>query len=191
MSRLLIFDTETTGTCAEYNVILQLSYQIIETDSWDVLKEVNHYFDWPEERWRVQPGAIAVNGLTEDFLSTQILSNRRKAIKEFINDLEECEGVVGHNVSFDIKFMEWEARREGVDYTLLAWPRIYDTMKSTVNLCKLPRLGHQGLKYPKLSELADYLAIDMSDLRLHDSSCDVEITKRCFIELCYIGHQKV
>ena len=76
--KILIFDTETSGLQAGYNVILQLSYQIVETSDWSVLKSVNHYFSWPEESFRVDDRAIEVNGLTKDFLSRQQLSDKAK-----------------------------------------------------------------------------------------------------------------
>ena len=46
--RVLIFDTETSGLNPQWNVILQLSYQIVDSDSWATIKTVNHYFPWPE-----------------------------------------------------------------------------------------------------------------------------------------------
>ena len=63
--RILVFDTETSGLNPQWNVILQLSYQIVDSDSWATKKTVNHYFAWPEDRSRVTQEAINVNGLTE------------------------------------------------------------------------------------------------------------------------------
>ena len=65
--RILIFDTETSGLDPQWNVILQLSYQIVDSDSWATQKTVNHYFAWPENKARASYGSIDVNGLTEDF----------------------------------------------------------------------------------------------------------------------------
>ena len=68
---ILIFDTETGGVNCYTNDILQLSYQIIDSRSFNVIKEVNHFFPWPEDKSRVQWGAIQVNGLTEEYLATK------------------------------------------------------------------------------------------------------------------------
>ena len=73
--KVLIFDTETTGLNAGYNGILQLSYQIVETADWHIIKEVCHYFPWPENEWRVSEEAIAVNGLTKLWRTTVTISN--------------------------------------------------------------------------------------------------------------------
>lgn len=180
--RILIFDTETGGLNPYANDILQLSFQIIEGKPFRVIREVNHYFPWPENKSRVQWGAIQVNGLTEEFLSTQVLSDRYEALNDFIDELLECDLCVAHNGEFDRNFINATARREGI-YPF-EWPPMIDTMKTTTNLCQLPaRGGRCGYKWPKLIELAECLRIKTDDINLHDSSADVELTKRCFLYL--------
>lgn len=180
--KILIFDTETGGVNAYANDILQLSYQIIDGNTFQLIKETNHYFPWPADKSRVQWGAIQVNGLTEQFLATQELSDRYEAINEFIDELMDCELCVAHNGDFDKGFINATARREGI-YPF-EWPPMIDTMKTTTNLCQLPaRGGRCGYKWPRLIELAECLRINTSDINLHDSSADVELTKRCFLYL--------
>lgn len=182
--KILIFDTETGGISPEQNDILQLSYQVIDDATQRVVKKVNHYFPWPEDRWRVQPGAIAVNGLTERFLASQKLSNRYEALEEFFDDMYGCTYLVAHNGDFDKKFIIAEARRQRYIIGPDEWKPMIDTMKTTVELCRLPcRNGKQGYKWPRLYELAECLNIPMDDINLHDSSADVELTKRCFLYL--------
>ena len=179
--RILIFDTETGGINAWANDILQLSYQVIDGSTFQVLKEVNRYFPWPEDKYRVQWGAIQVNGLTEEYLATKELSNRFDAINEFIDELEECDICVAHNGEFDKKFINATAKREG--NCPIDWPPMVDTMKTTTNICCLPSRNGCGYKWPKLIELAECLRIKTDDINLHDSSADVELTKRCFLYL--------
>ena len=57
--RILVFDTETSGLDPQWNVILQLSYQIVDSDSWATQKAVNHYFSWPENKARVTQVNVA------------------------------------------------------------------------------------------------------------------------------------
>jgi len=178
----LVFDTETGGLSAENNDILQLSYRILDSVTWETVKVVNHFFPWPEDSWRVSPEAIAVNGLSRRFLAKQKLSDRRKALEQFFDDLSECEGVVAHNISFDYRFVLAEARRAGICGAERGWPTKFDTMKDSRDLY---------YKYPKLSELAQLLGIDYRGLRLHDSQADVELTAQCFRRLCERGHYKI
>ena len=180
--KILIFDTETGGVNAEQNDILQLSYQIIDGGTFKVLKAVDRFFPWPEDKSRVTSGAIFVNGLTEEYLATKTLSDRADAIREFYANMQECELLVAHNGQFDKGFIDATAEREEV--TTPEWKPMIDTMLTTTDLCKLPpHPGRTGYKWPKLIELAEFLRINTDDINLHDSSADVELTKRCFLYL--------
>lgn len=182
--KILIFDTETGGVNCHMNDILQLSYQVIDSKTQKIQKEVNHYFPWPENKHHVQWGAIQVNGLTEEYLATKELSDRYDALMEFYDDMDECEVIVAHNGDFDKGFIEATADREGIRKMYRRWPVMIDTMKSTTDLCRLPaHSGRCGYKWPKLIELAECLRIDTDDINLHDSTADVELTKRCFLYL--------
>ena len=178
--RILVFDTETSGLNPQWNVILQLAYQIVDTDSWATQKTINHYFAWPEDKARVTQEAIAVNGLTEEFLGSKQLSNRKTALEEFVKDKDSCDLLVAHNLEFDKNFIIAACREEGVKYANSGWAKSYDTMKRTTSYCQIPKAWGNGYKWPKLTELADCLYIDYSNISLHDSSGDVELTKLCF-----------
>lgn len=178
--RILIFDTETSGLDPQWNVILQLSYQIVDSDSWSIHKTVNHYFAWPENKARVTQEAIAINGLTEEVLSSKQLSNRKTAFEEFVTDKDSCDLLVAHNLEFDKNFIIASCREEGVKFANSGWAKSYDTMKRMTSYCQIPKDWGNGYKWPKLTELADCLGIDYSRISLHDSSGDVELTKLCF-----------
>ena len=185
--RILVFDTETSGLDPQWNVILQLSYQIVDPDSWATIKTVNHYFAWPDNKARVSEGAISVNGLTEEVLSGKQLSNRKAALEEFVADKDSCDLLVAHNLEFDKKFIIASCREEGVKFAKSGWSQSYDTMKRTTNYCQIPKDWGNGYKWPKLTELADCLGVDYSNISLHDSSGDVELTKRCFEQIIIEG----
>ena len=185
--RILIFDTETSGLNPQWNVILQLSYQIVDSDSWTTQKTVNHYFAWPEDKLRVTQEAITVNGLTEEVLASKQLSNRKTALEEFVADKDSCELLVAHNLEFDKKFIIASCREEGVKYANSGWGQSYDTMKRTTSYCQISKAWGNGYKWPKLTELADCLGVDYSQIALHDSSGDVELTKQCFKKIVNQG----
>lgn len=185
--KILIFDTETSGLDPQWNVILQLSYQIVDSETWQTLKTVNHYFPWPEERSRVNERAIEVNGLTEERLSCEQLSDRKTALEEFVADKDSCGLIVAHNLDFDKKFILASCKEAGVKYAQSGWNNTYDTMKKTVRYCEIPKSYGSGYKWPKLTELADCLWVDYKDINLHDSAGDVELTKRCFESLVAEG----
>lgn len=184
IKRILIYDIETSGINPYYNSILQLSYQIVEFKKWRVTKSVNHYFQWPEDKTRVDWEAIEVNNLSWAFLQKQQLSNQKDALIEFYQDLASCQLAVAHNADFDRTFIE-QATKEFSVKTKVKWPNCVDTMKDTTELCGLsPRKNNLEWKWPKLEELAYTLKIKCSDLSLHDSQSDVELIKRCLKKLC-------
>ena len=185
--RILVFDTETSGLNPQWNVILQLSYQIVDSDSWATKKTVNHYFAWPEDGSRVTQEAINVNGLTEEVLASKQLSSRKKAFEEFVADKDSCDLLVAHNLEFDKKFIIASCREEGVKFANSGWAQSYDTMKRMTSYCQIPKDWGSGYKWPKLTELADCLGIDYSHISLHDSSGDVELTKQCFKKIVNQG----
>lgn len=181
--RVLIFDTETTGLDPHINIILQLSYQIVDTESWKTIKDVNYYFSWPKDLSCINPDAIAINGLTEDVLKNKNLTSRKSALKKFIKDMSNVQLLVAHNLEFDKKFILASCSEHCVEVDGYLWNNIFDTMKESVEYCAIPNKNGDGYKWPKLVELADHLQINYSDIKLHDSSDDVELTKRCFMQL--------
>lgn len=184
--KIIFIDTETSGLEPGFNTILQLSYQIVSIGSWKTLKKVNHYFQWPKDERRVDGRAIVVNNLWPHYIEKQGESDKRNALLELIEDLASCQLVIGHNINFDIGFIEADAKEEGIKGTI-NWPFRIDTMKDTTELCQLfPRkLGEY--KWPTLEELAYELKINCKDLSMHDSQVDVDITRKCFKKLYQNG----
>lgn len=190
IKKVMIFDTETSGKHSGYNVILQLSYQIIDINTWNVEKSKNYYFQWPDDEYKIDWDAIWVNHLTWEYLQKQKLTERKDALMEFLQDLSECQLSVAHNLDFDRFFIE-DTKKEYLGNRKIQWPFCVDTMKDTTELCRLsPRRDDGEWKWPTLQELSRILKIDFQDLTLHDSRSDVELTKRCFESLYKRGFYK-
>lgn len=191
--KMMILDTETGGKEANKFDILQLSYQIIEYPTFSLVKQQNFYFD----RQRIaSEEAININGLTDDFLAQQTTTPRNIAIKEFLIDLAGCDMLIAHSLEFDKSFIYHTCRRTHYTkryFKVFEKPKTYDTMKETAHLCCLPFTAPRPYqneckyKYPRLSELAEFLQVDTNGIKLHDSNSDVLLTVRCFIKLVDIG----
>ena len=80
--KVLIFDCETSGLHPGWNKMLQLSWQLVDTVSWEVLSKQNFYFRQPGKD-KVENEAIRVNGLTKERLAELGTAPRSKAIKSF------------------------------------------------------------------------------------------------------------
>jgi DNA polymerase III epsilon subunit-like protein len=182
--RIMVFDVETSGLSPYDNEILQLSYVILEKD-WHIYKQINHFFPYPPES-RVEMEAIIVNGLNQYVLEQKELSDKKEALALFYNDMKECNVAVAHNASFDISFIDETAKREKVKHR--EWVFIYDTMKETTNLCRIPHpYWYNHYKYPKLEELGSFLNVNMGNYRQHDSLDDVKVTLECVKRLAQRG----
>lgn len=177
--KVLIFDTETSGLGYTKYDILSLSWQVIDLHSWSKLSEGDVYFDWVSDD-RVQPIAIKTNGLTKEKLAELGTIDRAEGMKMFKEALTDVDLVVAHNASFDKTFVDETVKRESLPS--IEWPEIFDTMKTM----SVPK-EDGGYKNPKLEELAVVLGIEENDLVLHQSSFDVELTKRCFRKIVEDG----
>lgn len=184
---ILVFDTETSGLDPQDNDILSLSWQLIDASkNWEVLQERTCYFDWVSVK-RTSPQAIAVNGLTRERLAELGTMERSEGIKEFGEAIKQADCLVAHNGKFDKGFVRVLACKEDAKDVLEGIKKpMYDTMKQMTSYCALPRYDG-GQKWPKLSELAEILGIDDSDIDYHQSAADVELTKRCFIHIVQHG----
>lgn len=181
--KALIFDTETSGLGYTQYDILSLSWQVINLYSWSKLSEGNVYFDWVSDE-RVSPISIRKNGLTKEKLAELGTIDRAEGMNMFKEALTDVDLVVAHNASFDKLFVDETIKRESLPS--IEWTDFIDTKNSMTTFCSLPKKGG-GYKEPKLEELADVLGIEKSDLILHQSSFDVELTKRCFRKIVEDG----
>ena len=144
---VIYLDTETTGYYP--GEICQLSYIMQDKDS---VTAKNFFFSVK----RVEYGAYLGHGFSKEKLD--VLSEG-KTFRDLINEIEtdflKADLLVTHNTAFDFTFLRREFERAGKD---LKVRDSFCTMKSTVGLCKLLRVGG-GYKYPKLNELCDTLGI--------------------------------
>jgi DNA polymerase-3 subunit alpha len=105
----------------------------------------------------------------------------QKVLDEFAQDVHACKYVVGHNVDFDISVV-------GCELVRLQKPNVFesltsiDTMKNSIEYCKLPGGKGGSFKFPKLTELYEILFHE-SFVEAHNASADVNATARCFFEM--------
>jgi len=105
--KVLFFDTETNGlpknryapyTSTEmWPHVIQISWQIVDTDSWQVIKEEDHFLKpravWDKEAERIHqiPESIAKNFGKDPVDVFKLLKD----------DLLLCSSMVAHNMTFD------------------------------------------------------------------------------------------
>lgn len=150
---IIYFDTETTGLTP--GRIVQLSYVISNGE-----KTTAKNFFFAVEYVPVQ--AVQIHGFSAEKLA--VLSNGKTfsdRIDEIENDFLSADLIVAHNVNFDIGFMQAEFAYQD---RIFKYKQAFDTMKFFAPVCKLERRNHKGYKYPKLSELTEFLDIYSYDI---------------------------
>ncbi len=154
---IIYFDTETTGL--HPGQICQLSYIMQEKEK---IFSRNFFFTVDSMEY----SAFLVHGFSPEKLS--VLSGGKK-FKHFLDviekDFSSADLVVSHNTSFDFMFMNAEFERVSKIFSV---KKEFCSMKNTVSLCKLARKRGEGYKYPKLSELCEFL--DIKDFQIKSAS---------------------
>jgi len=186
--KILVFDTETSGivdakkdiisdnTIHDLPYIVQFSFMLFDTDTFKYT-EFDYVIKCPIN---IPLSAVNIHGITDDI--SRVRGFEFKDVLDIFNIcMNQCDLLIAHNVEFDVTMLQIECFR--LDCTFNITKPIYCTMKSTTALCRIPQLhGRGGIKWPRLSELHEYLFHEQAN-NLHDSMIDVIICLRCYIKL--------
>jgi DNA polymerase III epsilon subunit-like protein len=201
--RLLLFDTETTGLPPKYEnkvnernallwpYILQFSYVLFDTETNMVTKKFDSIIKIPAAI-TINQESVKIHNITREKSDLEGVSIV-PVIEEFMDDLEESDLLIGHNIEFDLNMIHAAIMRNkeelGKFQSLLANQKTYCTMRETTQFCCLesPYYGknYNKLKAPKLVELYEKLFNEKPDLTLHNSLNDVLVTLRCYMKFKY------
>jgi DNA polymerase-3 subunit epsilon len=159
--RQVIFDTETTGLDPTQG------HRIIEVGAIEVIgrrktgRTFHKYFKPDRE---VEAGALAVHGITNEFLNTQPrFGELADELLEFLNGAE----LVIHNASFDIGFMDAELTR-------LKRKRSIREICGVVDTLTLARKLHPGQRN-SLDALCKRYEVDNSNREYHGALLDAQL----------------
>ena len=120
--RQIVLDTETTG------LELADGHRIIEIGCVELMHRRLTGRNW--HRYLrpgrdVDPGALAVHGITNEFLSTQ--PTFAEIAEEFLAFVDGAELVI-HNAEFDVGFLNAELRAAGFPQVIAERCRVFDTL---------------------------------------------------------------
>lgn len=167
--RQIVLDTETTG--------LELSdgHRIIEIGCIELVHRrpsgrTWHRYVRPERE--VEAGALAVHGITNEFLALQPLFADVAA--EFLEFVDGAELVI-HNAPFDVGFLDHELRRAGTGKTIASTCRVLDTLA-------LSRRLHPGQRN-SLDALCKRYSVDNTGRDLHGALLDARILADVYLAM--------
>ena len=191
-----MFDTETTGLPVGRNPsiretkkwphIVQLSCILFDTDTNEIIRSYDTVVKVPDNI-KISEESISLHGISRDISNTRGLPVK-DVLKEFNQMLIASDKVIGHNISFDKRVVMVESIRLYISqYFTIDGARKpeYCTMKNSVDICKIEKVGKDGdkyFKYPSLTELHDKL-FQKTPKNVHNSMVDILVCLRCYCKL--------
>lgn len=166
--REIIFDTETTGFRPEDGERV-VEIGAVEMINRTLTGKTFHEYLNPEGQ-KVNPGALEVHGLTDEFLAKQ--KKFSQVAKEFAVFIEGAN-LVAHNAKFDVNFMNHEFAR-------LDMPPIDNDL--VIDTLQIARKKHP-MAQNSLDRLCDRYKIDNSARTKHGALLDSELLAEVYIEL--------
>jgi DNA polymerase-3 subunit epsilon len=157
--RQVVLDTETTGIGEGHKIIEIGCVELI-----DRKLTGNHYHQYVNPMRLVDPEAMAVHGISDDFLEDKPLFGT--VANDFIEFIKGSQLVI-HNAPFDVGFMDREFGQ------LRGYPKTTDIC-TVLDTLKLARSMHPGQRN-SLDALCRRYGIDNSHRELHGALLDSEI----------------
>ncbi|MBU0467585.1 MAG: WYL domain-containing protein [Candidatus Omnitrophica bacterium] len=168
----VVFDVETTGLSPQFGdrVIEMAAVKVRDQ------KIIDRFESLIDPQREVSFEAYLVNGISDEMLVGAPLAS--EVLPDFVKFIEGCI-VVGHNVKFDMKFLNNELRLAGMPEC--DGQRTIDTVKMSRGI--IPELG----KY-SLAIVSEFMGI--RNVQKHRAMADVEMTFKVFLNLLQMASKR-
>ncbi|MCU6433191.1 DNA polymerase III subunit epsilon [Undibacterium sp. Jales W-56] len=169
MKRQIVLDTETTGLNA------RAGDRVIEIGCVEMINRKltgNNFHRYINPERDSEEGALAVHGLTTEFLSDK--PKFAEIADEFCEYIKGAEVVI-HNAPFDVGFLNAEFARLGL-------PAFSDCVESVTDTLVQAKELHPG-KRNSLDALCDRYEISNSHRKLHGALLDAELLADVFLAM--------
>jgi DNA polymerase-3 subunit alpha (Gram-positive type) len=160
--KYVIFDVETTGLSAIYDKVIELS--AVKMENGNVIDQFEEFID---PGFPLSETTINLTSITDDMVRG---SMSEKEVFTKFREFYEDAIIVGHNVTFDIGFMNTGYLRHGMD----------EIKNPIIDTLTLARFLHPTLKGYRLNTLAKKFGVALE--HHHRAIYDAETTGH----LCYI-----
>lgn len=168
--RQIAIDTETTG------LDIENGHRVIEIGAVEMIDRRltgNHFHFYLNPEREVEAGALAVHGITNDFLKDKpLFAEVAEPLLAFIKNAE----LIIHNAPFDTGFLNFELNRVNKKY-----PSLNDEW-SIVDTLLVARKKHPGQRN-SLDALCKRYNVDNSERKLHGALMDAELLARVYLAM--------
>lgn len=127
--------------------------------------------------WKMEPGATAVNGLTDAWLQRHGVPIA-DVLDVYESAIVEGRAFAFYNSQFDTKVMRAEFRRAGRKDHFESTPNLC-VMRKCIGVCKIPKKTGNGYKFPKLAEAMAHFKIPQAGhhTAIGDATSALQITR--------------
>lgn len=168
--RQIILDTETTGLSVEQG------HRIIEIGCVELVNRKltgNHFHQYINPEREIEAGALAVHGITNEFLMDKpLFSSIAEKFMAFLGDAE----LIIHNAPFDVGFINAELAQ-----TKKSWKPVTEYCR-VIDTLILARQLHVGQRN-SLDALCKRYFIDNSQREYHGALLDAHLLARVFLAM--------
>jgi len=167
--RQIVLDTETTGLEPSQG------HRVIEIGCVELVNRRltgNHYHQYLQPDREIDPGAVDVHGITNEFLADK--PRFADVMDDFLAFVSGAELVI-HNAPFDVGFLNHELRLAAYGKTIADLCGVIDTLM-------LARKLHSGQKN-NLDALCRRYGIDNSQREKHGALLDAEILADVYLTM--------
>jgi DNA polymerase III epsilon subunit-like protein len=203
MTTILAFDTETDGGFNAIYPEIKNSHLPIQI-AWAIQRDngkIEHKSYIIKNLAKgITEGALKVHNMNMVYIEKHGV-NFDIIIDEFMSDIKRANVIIAHNFKFDYMVIRNALRHFNIPTLMYDYymKKSHCTMKSTVDLCQLPKRyrdtgepiktkdGNIIFKYPKLVELHQHL-FGYKTRNMHNASKDTAVTIKCYNELKRLGH---
>lgn len=168
--RQIILDTETTGLRVEDGHRI-IEVGCVEMISRKLTGKYFHQYINPERE--VEAGAVAVHGITNEFLSDKPIF--RSIVDEMMAFIDNAELII-HNAPFDLSFLNYELMISG-----RGWKALTDYC-SVIDTLPLARKLHVGQRN-SLDALCKRYGIDNSKRDVHGALLDANLLAQVYLAM--------
>jgi DNA polymerase-3 subunit epsilon len=168
--RQIVLDTETTGLEPGEG------HRVIEIGCVELIERRltrNNFHQYLQPDREIDPGAVDVHGITNDFLRDK--PRFRDVAADFLAYIQDAELII-HNAPFDVAFL---------DHELALWredaPRVGDVCRVTDSL-EMARKKHPGQRN-SLDALCKRYTVDNARRDLHGALLDAEILADVYLAM--------
>ena len=181
--KLLFFDLETTGTNPGKNGIHQISGQIVIDG---IVKESFDFHVQPNPKAQIEEAALQVAGVTREQVLAyppmgQVYSEFVAMLGKYVDKYNKKDKffLVGYNnAAFDNQFLRGFFLQNGDNYFgSWFWANTIDVMVLATAYLAERRPEMENFK---LSTVAKFLGVAVSDDSLHNAFYDIELTKAIY-----------